>query len=262
MVSHANGPQHAYSCSKCHINLNLCIILSQQSSKLVTLSFSTVNWQELIYGLDASPFFPCSLVLFFSGKRRRAAHHYIKKEGVGNPRWYSLGPVPTQTRKKPEKLLQKHYKAGPDQLGLKTRTYATWDPRARRCDTPRAPAKDHWCSSSLIPKITQETLGVIPSKTQRLRCFQMVHAPKINMESNPFLTRPSTLVSTSIHHSKKDRLFCGAKVCRLNTCSLVLEYQHQEFKKGHQKSNAAELLSGESSRLHKRSRKMKPCHQT
>ena len=47
----------------------------------------------------------------------------------------------------------------------------------------------------------------------------MVHAPKINMESNPFLTRPSTLVLTSIHHSKKDRLFCGAKVCRLNICN-------------------------------------------
>ena len=189
---------------------------------------------------------------FFLEKRRRAVHHYIK-EGVRNPRWYSLGP---------DCYYKNTNKVGPDQIELRIRTYVTWDLRARRCDTPRAPAKDHWCSSSLIHKITQEILGVIPSKTQRLRCFQMVHAPKINMESNPFLTRPSTLVSTSIHHSKKDRLFCGAKVCRLNTCSLVLEYQHQEFKKGHQKSNAAELLSGESSCLHKRSRKMKPCHQT
>ena len=222
--------------------MSIITVCSLEKIGIVEISLCWIAIMWLLLG-DISTMFHVFLLcqkFFFLGKRRRDAHHYIKKEGVGNPRWYSLGPVPTQTRKNPEKLLQKHYKAGPDQLGLKTRTYATWDPRARRCDTPRAPAKDHWCSSSLIPKITQETLGVIPSKTQRLRCFQMVHAPKINMESNPFLTRPSTLVSTSIHHSKKDRLFCGAKVCRLNIC-ITLNQTWQE------KTNATSRWSAVSS---------------
>ena len=69
-----------------------------------------------------------------------------------------------------------------------------------------------------MTETTPYTSGVIPSKKQRLRCFQMVQAPKIRMESKPFLTRPSTLVLAAIHQSKKERSFSGAKVCRLYVC--------------------------------------------
>jgi len=72
-----------------------------------------------------------------------------------------------------------------------------------------------------MTETTQDTSRVIPLKTQWLRCFQMVQAPKTRMESKPFLTRPSTLVLAAIHQSKKKRSFSGAKVCGLYVCKAV-----------------------------------------
>jgi len=90
---------------------------------------------------------------------------------------------------------------------------------ARMWVIPRAPAKSHSCSSSLMEERTPFRFGCSPSKTQQLRWFHSDQATKIIVELNPSLTGPSTLLFTLSHQSSKELLSgCRAKACKPIPC--------------------------------------------
>jgi len=64
----------------------------------------------------------------------------------------------------------------------------------------------------MMAETTHETLGMAPSKTQLLRCFQIDQAAKIMMEFKPFWTWPSTLELAAAQQSKKEAMVCVAKI--------------------------------------------------
>ena len=71
------------------------------------------------------------------------------------------------------RLLQKDIRVGPDQNQKEHLDRPKVLGKERRCDsdTPRAPAKDHWYSSSIMAKPTQETLGVTPEDDILSECI-------------------------------------------------------------------------------------------
>ena len=91
--------------------------------------------------------------------------------------------------------------------------------------TPRAPAKDQRCTSSLKTATTLAKLGVPPSKRQWLRCFKIDQAPKIMMELSPFFSCwPATLLFTATHQSTKIlSSICGARICNPKDCKIVYQ---------------------------------------
>jgi len=73
----------------------------------------------------------------------------------------------------------------------------------------------------MMAETTHETLGMAPSKTQLLRCFQIDQAAKIMMEFKPFWTWPSTLELAAAHQSKKEVVVYVAKIWRLKCCKTL-----------------------------------------
>ena len=66
-----------------------------------------------------------------------------------------------------------------------------------------APAKPHLCSFSLPDTRDLVTLGEAPSKTQRLRWFHKVQAPRTIRELRPFLMRAGAELELISHYSSK-----------------------------------------------------------
>ena len=97
---------------------------------------------------------------------------------------------------------------------------------ARMWVIPRAPAKSHSCSSSLIEERTPFRFGCSPSKTQRFN-----RVTKIIVELSPYLTRPSTLLFTLSHQSSNELSSgCWANACKPSPCRIL---NHNCRKKTH-----------------------------
>jgi len=68
----------------------------------------------------------------------------------------------------------------------------------------RAPARHHkWCSS-LKAWSEMSKLGLAPSKTHAFRCFQMIQAPNMTKELNPFRLPFWIFLTLFLHQSEKE----------------------------------------------------------
>lgn len=71
-------------------------------------------------------------------------------------------------------------------------------------ERPFAPDKHHQWASFLAILRAAAMFGSAPLKTQSLRCFQMLQAPRMMMEFKPFLTSPVVAASAFSHQSSQD----------------------------------------------------------
>jgi hypothetical protein len=97
----------------------------------------------------------------------------------------------------------------------KTHTHSLQQPMqgAAKKESPLAPAISQLLLSSSACSRIRGRLGDPPSKMALLRCFQIIHDPKMTRESRPFLTRPFTVSETISHQSIKETISgCGAQL--------------------------------------------------
>jgi hypothetical protein len=72
--------------------------------------------------------------------------------------------------------------------------------------------------------MTSWTLGLLLSKTQELRCFQISHATKIIKELSPLRTSLGTAAIDLFHHpEKRDTVGCGANCSSPNYCKIRVQ---------------------------------------
>jgi hypothetical protein len=133
--------------------------------------------------------------VFFSRKRRRAAHHYIKKGKVQNGPNYN-------TKTKPSSLPHKGKPDGPYETLFK----ATIIPKLFKCFAPALLQLINSSRNNLFVKLME---GLTPSKTALLRESHKHQAPRIMTLLKPLLLHLWTLLETLSHHAAKD---CSAAI--------------------------------------------------
>lgn len=79
---------------------------------------------------------------------------------------------------------------------------------------PLAPALANYRASSLISCSTRAAVGLSPSNTQQLRCFQSIHAVRIAREPKPFLKQRGAALGENSHQTKKSETSVSGVVVR------------------------------------------------
>jgi len=132
---------------------------------------------------------------FFSRIRRRTAYHCInsRERSHTETQTHTQTHIPTYWLK----LITYDWVERPD-------LRPSYHHPELCAGTPLPPAIDHKRASSRARFKAVDSLGVATLKTQSFRCFQMVKAPRMMRELNPFRASPLTVKTALSHQASKE----------------------------------------------------------